>query len=176
MPSLRSCSVGPPPSAIHGRGRLPRHPCRGAHCAEPALGLTRGRAPPKPKRGGLPAGLFAQRLRVVITDRSHAPRGNAAGDALRSTADTRLESCARVTRSVTGCIPTRSMGTINNRLILQSGDPQQSSRQKCRLFCACCFVLNWVHSYFRTRHSETALDAVLEMVVEQFGIATVGAV
>ncbi len=45
MPSLRSCSVGPPPSAIPGRGRLTRHPCRVAHCAEPALGLTRGRAP-----------------------------------------------------------------------------------------------------------------------------------
>src|SRR5689334_3057691 len=45
MPSLRSCSVGPPPSAIHGRGRLTRHPCRVAHCAEPALGLTRGRVP-----------------------------------------------------------------------------------------------------------------------------------
>jgi hypothetical protein len=45
IPSLRSCSVGPPPSAIHGRGRLTRHPCRVAHCAEPALGLTRGRAP-----------------------------------------------------------------------------------------------------------------------------------
>ena len=47
MPSLRSCSVGPPPSAIPGRGRLTRHPCRVAHCAEPALGLTRGRAPPQ---------------------------------------------------------------------------------------------------------------------------------
>ena len=174
--SLRSCSVGPPPSAIHGRGRLPRHPCRGAHCAEPALGLTRGRAPPKPKRGGLPAGLFAQRLRVVITDHSHAPRGNASRDAPR-------HPCARLkpgvdsgTQSVPGGIPTQSMGTINNRLILQSGDPQQSSLKKCRLFCACCFVLNWVQPYFRTRHSETALDAVFEMVVEQFGIATVGAV
>ncbi len=51
MPSLRSCSVGPPPSAIHGRGRLTRHPCRVAHCAEPALGLTRGRAPQqRPRR------------------------------------------------------------------------------------------------------------------------------
>ena len=46
-------------------------------------------------------------------DRSHAPRGNAAGDALRPAVDTRLESCAMVTRSVTGCIPTRSVGTIN---------------------------------------------------------------
>ncbi|SDT18534.1 hypothetical protein SAMN04490191_3428 [Pseudomonas lini] len=47
MPSLRSCSVGPPPSAIHGRGRLTRHPCRVAHCAEPPLGLSRGRIPQK---------------------------------------------------------------------------------------------------------------------------------
>ncbi len=50
MPSLRSCSVGPPPSAIPGRGRLTRHPCRVAHCAEPALGLSRGRLPPQPPR------------------------------------------------------------------------------------------------------------------------------
>ena len=50
IPSLRSCSVGPPPSAIHGRGRLTRHPCRVAHCAEPALGLSRGRLPPQPPR------------------------------------------------------------------------------------------------------------------------------
>ena len=42
MPALRSCSVGPPPSAIHGRGRLTRHPCRVAHCAEPPLGLPTG--------------------------------------------------------------------------------------------------------------------------------------
>jgi hypothetical protein len=45
IPSLRSCSVGPPRSAIHGRTRLTRHPCRVAHCAEPALGLSMGRAP-----------------------------------------------------------------------------------------------------------------------------------
>ncbi|SDU97774.1 hypothetical protein SAMN05216558_1402 [Pseudomonas vancouverensis] len=51
MPSLRSCSVGPPPSAIHGRGRLTRHPCRVAHCAEPPLGLSMGRAPQqRPRR------------------------------------------------------------------------------------------------------------------------------
>ncbi|MCS3840356.1 hypothetical protein HNR03_004980 [Pseudomonas sp. JAI111] len=42
IPSLRSCSVGPPPSAIHGRGRLTRHPCRVAHYAEPAFGLPMG--------------------------------------------------------------------------------------------------------------------------------------
>ncbi len=50
MPSLRSCSVGPPPSAILGRARLTRHPCRVTHCAEPALGLSRGRLPPQPPR------------------------------------------------------------------------------------------------------------------------------
>jgi hypothetical protein len=43
MPSLRSCSVGPPRSAIHGRARLTRHPCRVAHYAEPPLGLSRRR-------------------------------------------------------------------------------------------------------------------------------------
>jgi len=42
IPSLRSCSVGPSPSAIHGRGRLTRHPCRVAHCAKPALSLPTG--------------------------------------------------------------------------------------------------------------------------------------
>ncbi|MCY1265704.1 hypothetical protein D9M70_140940 [compost metagenome] len=50
MPSLRSCSVGPPPSAIHGRRRLTRHPCRVAHYAEPPLGLMRGRVPQKRPR------------------------------------------------------------------------------------------------------------------------------
>jgi hypothetical protein len=48
-------------------------------------------------------------------DRSHAPRGNAAGDALRPAVDAGLESCAMVTRSVTGCIPTWSVGTIRTR-------------------------------------------------------------
>ena len=45
-------------------------------------------------------------------DRSHAPRGNAASDALRPTGDARLKSRAVVTRSVTGCVPTQSVGTI----------------------------------------------------------------
>uniref|UniRef100_A0A7C1X7V6 Uncharacterized protein n=1 Tax=Pseudomonas graminis TaxID=158627 RepID=A0A7C1X7V6_9PSED len=39
VPSLRSRSVGPPPSAIHGGGRLSRHPCRSAHGARPAFSL-----------------------------------------------------------------------------------------------------------------------------------------
>ena len=78
MPSLRSCSVGPPRSAIHGRARLTRHPCRVAHCAEPPLGLPMGRAPPKPKRGGLPAGLsfeaHAHTCRSELAMDSRAPR------------------------------------------------------------------------------------------------------
>ena len=67
MPLLRSCSVGPPPSAIHGRGRLTRHPCRVAHCAEPPLGLSRGRPPPQHREAAYrPAWLF---------DRTHSPVG-----------------------------------------------------------------------------------------------------
>ena len=50
MPSFRSCSVGPPRPAIHGLTRLTRHPCRVAHCAEPPLGLSRGRKPRKRPR------------------------------------------------------------------------------------------------------------------------------
>ena len=50
IPSLRSCSVDPPPSAIHGRRRLTRHPCRVAHCAEPPLGLSRGQEDQKQKQ------------------------------------------------------------------------------------------------------------------------------
>ena len=46
-PGASSLLQSPPPSAIHGRRRLTRHPCRVAHCAEPALGLTRGRTPQK---------------------------------------------------------------------------------------------------------------------------------
>ncbi len=67
MPSLRSCSVGPPPSAIHGRGRLTRHPCRVAHYAEPPLGLSRGRVPQKHCEAAYrPAYLFK---------RTHSPVG-----------------------------------------------------------------------------------------------------
>ena len=47
VPSLRSCSVGPPPRAIHGPSRLSRHPCRSTHCAEPPLGLPGGQADQK---------------------------------------------------------------------------------------------------------------------------------
>ncbi|CAI8834402.1 hypothetical protein EMIT051CA3_20748 [Pseudomonas chlororaphis] len=39
MPSLRHCSGGPPPQAIHGLGRLARHPCRATPYATPAFGL-----------------------------------------------------------------------------------------------------------------------------------------
>jgi len=39
---------------------------------------------------------------LTDTDRSHALRGNAARDALRSTDDALIEPCATVMRSVTG--------------------------------------------------------------------------
>jgi len=39
IPSLRRRSVGTPPSAIHGGGRLSRHPCRSAHSTSPAFSL-----------------------------------------------------------------------------------------------------------------------------------------
>ena len=42
VPSLRSCSVGTPPRAIHGPSRLSRHPCRSTHSTEPPLGLPGG--------------------------------------------------------------------------------------------------------------------------------------
>ncbi len=82
MPSLRSCSVGPPPSAIHGRGRLTRHPCRVAHCAEPALGLTRGRTPQqrprrptgRPGRGFRSSVMYLVGCQAVIASRL-APTG-----------------------------------------------------------------------------------------------------
>ncbi|KPU58496.1 hypothetical protein AN403_3599 [Pseudomonas fluorescens] len=84
IPSLRSCSVGPPRSAIHGRTRLTRHPCRVAHCTEPPLGLSRGqedqKPKPKPKRGGLLAGLIAIERRSpvgasLLAKNAGTPRG-----------------------------------------------------------------------------------------------------
>ncbi|VVQ01831.1 hypothetical protein PS934_02594 [Pseudomonas fluorescens] len=82
MPSLRSCSVGPPPSAIHGRRQLTRHPCRVAHYAEPPLGLTRGRTPQqrprrptgRPVRGFRSAGRYLVGWQVVIASKL-APTG-----------------------------------------------------------------------------------------------------
>jgi len=47
-----------------------------------------------------------------LIDRSHAQQRNAAWDAPRPAAGARLEFCALVTQSVTGCIPTQSVGTI----------------------------------------------------------------
>ena len=67
-PSLRSCSVGTPPRAIHGPSRLSRHPCRSTHSTEPPLGLPKGRQI-KSLRGGRPAGLFCVGVRnPVVVD------------------------------------------------------------------------------------------------------------
>jgi len=56
MPSLRSCSVGPPPSAIHGRGRLTRHPAGLPTAQNLHSASRRGRCIPS-RRGGLVADL-----------------------------------------------------------------------------------------------------------------------
>ena len=89
--SLRSCSVGPPPSAIHGRRRLTRHPCRVAHCAEPALGLTMGRAPQQqPRRPtGRPVCRVRSSGRYLVTGRppsraSPLPQGRGTSARFRS--------------------------------------------------------------------------------------------
>ena len=63
VPSLRSCSVDPPPSAIHGGGRLSRHPCRSAHCARPAFSLL-------PSRDWRCLGFL--RMKIKSTSRSRA--------------------------------------------------------------------------------------------------------
>ena len=61
VPSLRLCSVGTPPRAIHGPSRLSRHPCRSTHSTEPPLGLPGGLADQKHcatrRPIGRPAGL-----------------------------------------------------------------------------------------------------------------------
>ena len=68
--SLRSCSVGPPRSAIPGRARLTRHPCRVAHCTEPPLGLSRGDHRHS-RRGGLVADLALGFTRCLISGFVH---------------------------------------------------------------------------------------------------------
>ena len=55
-PSLRSCSVGTPPRAIHGPSRLSRHPCRSTHSTEPPFGLLGGRADQKQRPPRRPTG------------------------------------------------------------------------------------------------------------------------
>jgi hypothetical protein len=53
--------------------------------------------------------------KVVCSDRSHAPRGNAALDAPRHGGARRCISGEAGTRSVPGGIPTQSVGTIRVR-------------------------------------------------------------
>jgi len=72
VPSLRSCSVGPPRSAIPGRARLTRHPCRVAHCAEPPLGLPTGQIKIKIK---IKSQSEAACQPTCLYDRTHSPVG-----------------------------------------------------------------------------------------------------
>ncbi len=62
VPSFQSCSVGTPPRAIHGPSRLSRHPCRDTHCAEPPLGLPKGRVDQDQKPDHKPDQKIASKL------------------------------------------------------------------------------------------------------------------
>jgi hypothetical protein len=78
IPSLRRRSVGPPPSAIHGGGRLSRHPCRSAHCATPAFSLH-------PSRDWCRLGHRALRSKIKINSKHGCPsRPNSCGRRRRS--------------------------------------------------------------------------------------------
>jgi len=58
VPSPRHYSGDTPPSAIHGRGRLSRHPCRAVPYATPTLGLPKSHfvAYPKARHDTKPVG------------------------------------------------------------------------------------------------------------------------
>ena len=68
MPVIRHGFGGPPPRAIHGAGRLNRHPCRFTpqiHAEfRPACLTGRLRSKSKTKRGGLTAGLIDEACAV----------------------------------------------------------------------------------------------------------------
>ncbi|PAM80925.1 hypothetical protein CES87_28225 [Pseudomonas sp. ERMR1:02] len=67
-----------------------------------------------------------RRLRSFDLDRSRAPRGNASRDAPRP-----------VTRSVTGCIPTQSVGTIKRRILRYAESPAAVARTPAGTLRAC---------------------------------------
>jgi hypothetical protein len=84
VPSLRRRFVGPPPSAIHGGGRLSRHPCRSAHCATPAFSLHPSRdlwwlgcGALKARARARDAALSLSRSGLLAVAISNTPRGQA---------------------------------------------------------------------------------------------------
>jgi hypothetical protein len=58
--------LGPPPSAIHGGGRLSRHPCRSAHSTSPTFGLH-------PSRDWCRLGHRALRSKIKINSEHGCP-------------------------------------------------------------------------------------------------------
>ena len=75
VPSFQSCSAGTPPRAIHGPSRLSRHPCRDTHCAEPPLGLPKGRVDQDQKPDHKPPG---DQITSQITSQIKRSRGKLA--------------------------------------------------------------------------------------------------
>jgi hypothetical protein len=79
IPSLRSCSVGPPRWAIHGPARLTRHPCRVSRAGQNRNEASRwgkkiksqiksqSQSRSEARRGGLPAGLVLYAYGYLLT-------------------------------------------------------------------------------------------------------------
>ncbi len=121
VPSLRSRSVGPPPSAIHGGGRLSRHPCRSAHCARPAFSLH-------PSRDWRCLECLRRKIKSAFLQIKGFPAEAGPTKASRASSETDLivpplrVGMHPVTLRVTspglnslrlrGCVTTRSVGTI----------------------------------------------------------------
>ena len=94
VPSLRSCSVGSPPSAIPGRARLTRHPCRVTTAQNLHSAFRRG-GQIKIKR---PDGLIADLMSVKVIGGEHpchSRQKSPVGASLLAIAD--LHSALRLT-------------------------------------------------------------------------------
>ncbi|OQR36941.1 hypothetical protein BWR59_04565 [Pseudomonas sp. Bc-h] len=129
-----------PSSAFPHSGDAPwarRHPpsmagggSRGIHAARPTPRHLRSACTQVAIGGVWAIAHEDQNQEQRIFDRSHAPRGNAAPDALRPLV---------VTRSVTGFMPTRSVGTINTPntewLLILLLSARQIRRHTSRLGC-----------------------------------------
>ncbi|MGF6331823.1 hypothetical protein ABH909_004701 [Pseudomonas sp. BS3782 TE3695] len=144
MPSLRHCSGGPPPSAIHGRRRLPRHPCRGAPYATPAFGLWErdGRSRSRSKAKATQNQKLREQARSHRGDVHLQETGRLSGR-LRSDAGTRQASSHKKSERIR-CAFHHSTGRALARLQLlmlthrplerpRGGSAQWATRHGCRV-------------------------------------------